>query len=67
MSPATNQTLTSHVEASEPADTSPRLKYVRSQGIWEGRMKTRLHVRDFDPFYTGRVSLPPSTGEGGTR
>lgn len=31
----------------------PRLKHVRSQGRWEGQMKTRLAVRDFEPFYTG--------------
>lgn len=31
----------------------PRLKHVRSQGRWEGQMKTLLTVRDLDPLYTG--------------
>lgn len=35
-----------------PHDPEPRVKHVRSHGIWEGRMRTRLAVRDFAPFYT---------------
>ena len=47
------QTATLGALPEDPIVDRPRLKHVRSQGRWEGQMKTRLAVRDLEPFYTG--------------
>lgn len=35
------------------ADRAPTLKQLRAHGVWEGRQRTRLAVRQFDALATG--------------